>query len=95
VQSDVNDEVFNVGTGVQTSLNALCELLLKLTRSHLKPEYRELQKVTNVQTRRAAVEKATNMLSFTAKVSLEQGLRELIDWKRMAKRSAAFVTEAL
>jgi len=95
VQSDVNDEVFNVGTGVQTSLNGLCELLLKLTRSQLKPEYRELQKVTNVQTRRAAVEKATNMLSFTAKVSLEQGLRELIDWKRMAKRSAAFVTEAL
>ena len=40
-QRDVTDEVFNVGTGVQTSLNELCEILLRLTNSKLRPEYRE------------------------------------------------------
>ena len=30
-QSDVTDEVFNVGTGKQTSLSELCDLLLQLT----------------------------------------------------------------
>jgi UDP-glucose 4-epimerase len=52
--SDVTDEVFNVGMGVQTTLNELCHLLLKVTESPLKPEYHEARKVNNVQARRAA-----------------------------------------
>jgi UDP-glucose 4-epimerase len=95
VQSHVTDEVFNVGTGVQTSLNDLCELLLKLTHARLKPEYREPRKVADVQARRAAVGKAENMLQFRAKVSLEEGLRELIDWRQTAKPSPALGARAL
>jgi UDP-glucose 4-epimerase len=95
VQSHVTDDVFNVGTGVQTSLNELCELLLRLTHSRLQPEYREPRKVANVQARRAAVEKAENMLQFRARVSLEEGLRELIDWRHMAKPSPALVARTL
>src|SRR5262249_49136820 len=40
-QSDVTDDVFNLGTGVQTPLNELCHLVLGLTGSSLQPEYRE------------------------------------------------------
>ena len=43
-QSDVTDEAFNVGTGVQTSLNELCHLMLELNDSRMKPEYREARK---------------------------------------------------
>jgi UDP-glucose 4-epimerase len=95
LESDVTDEVFNVGTGVQTSLKQLCDLLLKLNDSSLKPEYREARKVGNVQTRRAAVEKAKRMLGFTSQVALEQGLRELILWKRAMKTAPAIAVEAL
>lgn len=80
-QSNVNDEVFNIGTGVQTSLNELCRLLLHLNGSSLQPEHREPRRVANVQKRRAAVEKADRMLGFRATVSLEQGLRELLRWR--------------
>jgi UDP-glucose 4-epimerase len=90
-QSDVTDEVFNVGTGVQTSLNELCELLLRMSDSKLRPEYREARAVANVQTRRAAVEKAKRELGFEAKVSLEQGLRELIRWRQGVRQPAAVV----
>lgn len=90
-QSDVTDEVFNVGTGIQTSLNELCELLLRLADSKLRPEYREARAVANVQTRRAAVEKAKRELGFEAAVSLEQGLRELIRWRQMVKQPVAVV----
>src|SRR5262249_4682256 len=45
VQSDVEDDVFNIGTGVQTSLSELCHLLLKLTGSTLQPEHREARRV--------------------------------------------------
>ncbi|MEO7145550.1 MAG: NAD-dependent epimerase/dehydratase family protein [Bryobacteraceae bacterium] len=93
-QSDVNDEVFNIGTGVQVSLNELCRLVLKLTGSSLQPEHREARSVANVQRRRAAVEKADKMLGFRATVTLEQGLRELMRWREAAKATPAPVAEA-
>ena len=95
LESDVTDEVFNVGTGVQTSLKELCNVILKLTDSPLKPEHREARKVGNVQARRAAVDKAKTMLGFRSEVALEQGLRELIRWKRAVKSAATVTVEAL
>ena len=83
--SDVTDEVFNVGMGVQTTLDELCHLLLKVTGSHLKPEYCEARKVNNVQARRAAIEKAEKMLGFRAHVDLEAGLKALIRWRNETK----------
>jgi UDP-glucose 4-epimerase len=83
--SDVTDEVFNVGMGVQTTLNELCHLLLKVTESPLKPEYHEARKVNNVQARRAAIEKAEKMLGFRAHVDLEAGLKTLIQWRNETK----------
>ena len=87
-QSDVTDEAFNIGTGVQTSLTDLCKLVLCLTGSSLQPEYREARKVGNVQRRRAAIDKAERMLGFRAAVSLEQGLRELIRWREATKATS-------
>lgn len=92
VQSDITDEVFNIGTGIQTSLKDLCHTLLKLTGSSLQPEYREARLVGNVQRRRAATEKAARMLGFQANTSLESGLLELIHWRQAAK--AAVIVEA-
>jgi UDP-glucose 4-epimerase len=89
--SPVTDEVFNVGTGVQTSLNELCSVLLELSSSSLRPEHREARKVANVNARRAAVGKAAEMLGFNATVSLEQGLRELIEWRHGVKGTATVV----
>ena len=87
-QSDIIDDVFNLGTGVQTSLNELCQLLLGLTGSSLQPEYRAPRQVANVQRRRAAVEKAEKLLGFRARVSLEDGLREFIRWRQVALSAA-------
>ena len=71
--------------GIQTSLNELCTLVLRLTGSSLKPEHREPRSVANVQRRRAAVEKAEQALGFRATVPLEQGLAELIRWRKAIK----------
>jgi UDP-glucose 4-epimerase len=92
LMSDTTDEVFNVGTGVQTNLNELCHSLLKVSGSSLKPEYREARKVNNVQTRRAAVEKAERMLGFKADIDLEAGLKLLIEWRNQVKSELTATT---
>jgi UDP-glucose 4-epimerase len=84
-QSEVTDEVFNVGTGIKTSLTELCDLLLQLTGSSLRPERRDARQVANVQARRAGVEKAARLLGFRADVCLQDGLQELIRWRHSAK----------
>jgi UDP-glucose 4-epimerase len=92
LESDVTDETFNVGTGIQTSLKQLCDLLLRVTGSDLQPEYQEARKVANVTARRAAVEKAEKMLGFRAQVQLEKGLRELVRWRASVKARTKEVT---
>jgi UDP-glucose 4-epimerase len=84
-ESDISDDVFNLGSGTQTSLYELCMLLLKLNGSAQRPEFRPARTVGNVQRRRAAVDKAERLLGFRATVSLEQGLQELISWRHSAK----------
>ena len=85
LESPVTDEVFNVGTGIQTNLIQLCDALLSLTGSGLTPEYREARVVANVKARQAATEKAERLLGFRAAVSLEEGLRGLIEWRSAIK----------
>ena len=79
---DVNDEVFNVGTGVEVSLNDLVGTLLHVMGSDLKPEYGPERSVNPVPRRVAETSKAERMLGFRASVDLDQGLRQLVDWWR-------------
>jgi UDP-glucose 4-epimerase len=87
LQSHVTDEVMNVGTGVSTNLNQLCDCVLKLTGCSLKPEYREARKLVEVRTRQAATEKAAKLLDFRSTVTLEDGLKQLIEWRNSTRAS--------
>jgi UDP-glucose 4-epimerase len=87
--SDVTDEAFNVGTGVQTSLNQLIDVLLRICDSPLKPQYLPARSVNNVQARRAAIEKAERLLGFKASVDLESGMKRLVQWCGQAKAEMA------
>lgn len=92
LESEVSDEVFNVGTGCQTTLNELCAAVLETTGSALKPEYRAARAVANVRARKAAIDKAEKMLGFHAAVGLQEGLSQFIEW-RAAQKSAVVDTE--
>jgi len=79
-EANVSDEVFNIASGTETSLNDLAYALLKVMESDLKPEYGPERKVNPVSRRLADTCKAQQMLSFQAQVSLEDGLQRLIRW---------------
>ncbi|MEK8022704.1 MAG: NAD-dependent epimerase/dehydratase family protein [Candidatus Hydrogenedentota bacterium] len=79
-KSDISDEVFNIASGTETSLNDLARMLLKVMKSDMQPEYGPERKVNPVPRRLADVSKAETMLGFRTQVSLEDGLRQLVEW---------------
>ncbi|TBR59161.1 NAD-dependent epimerase [Westiellopsis prolifica IICB1] len=86
-KADVTDEVFNIASGVESSLNDLAYSLAKVMESDLQPEYGPERKVNPVQRRLADVSKAEKLLAFKAEVSLEEGLRRLVNWWRSEKQT--------
>ncbi|MFM2061638.1 MAG: hypothetical protein RLZZ507_1308 [Cyanobacteriota bacterium] len=85
-KADITDEVFNIASGVETSLNDLAHSLLKVMGSDLQPEYKPERKVNPVQRRLADVSKAKELLEFEAQVSLEEGLSRLVTWWCLQKQ---------
>ena len=80
--SNVSDEVFNIASGVETSLNELAAALSRVMNVRRASEH-ALERSVNAVTRRlAATERAERMLGFTATVSLEEGLARLVEWWR-------------
>ncbi|MDP2905300.1 MAG: NAD-dependent epimerase/dehydratase family protein [Candidatus Omnitrophota bacterium] len=81
--ADVSDQVFNIGSGTETSLEELCLLLLEVMRVDLVPEYipvPETRKKVEVRKRIAHISKAKELLKFEAAVELTAGLHKLVEW---------------
>lgn len=85
-KADVTDEIFNVASGVESSLNDLAYSLTKVMGSDLKPEYGPERKANPVQRRLADTSRAKRLLGFEAEVSLEEGLQRLVSWWREQKQ---------
>lgn len=88
-EAKVSDEVFNVASGVETSLKGLAETLLKVMGSTVAVEHGPERKVNAVSRRLADTSKARRLLGFEAGVDLETGLRQLVEWWRAAKARPA------
>ena len=88
-EADVSDEVFNVGSGTETSLLELAHMLLKVMgREDLEVQFGPERGVNKVPRRLAGTTLARQRLGFEAEIALEEGLRRLVDWWR-AERVAA------
>jgi len=84
LQADITDEFYNVGTGVQTSIRELCNMILALKQSKLKVTYKPYSAEDArrlVQNRIGSPEKAERDLGFRYKDSLREGLLKLIEWR--------------
>jgi len=89
--ADVDDEVFNVASGTETSLNDLAHILLRVMGSDAPLEYGPERKVNAVPRRLADVSKARQLLGFQTTVSIEEGMRRLVAWwqaERLANEAA-------
>jgi UDP-glucose 4-epimerase len=86
LQSELTDDVVNIASGSETSLNDLAKALLKVMGSDLQPEYGPERTVNSVSRRLADTTKSKQVLGFKAQVSLEDGLSQLVEWWRANKK---------
>jgi UDP-glucose 4-epimerase len=92
--SPVSGEVFNVATGVETSLRSLASMLLAAMGSNLQPQFAPQRTVNSASRKSGDPTKARAMLGFETEVDLEEGLKRLVSWWRTA-RPAPQVSPAL
>lgn len=89
LQSDVVDDVFNVASGVETSLAELAGTLARVMGSSLQPEFGPERAVNPVPRRLADPGKAERLLGFRTRVPLDEGLRGLVAWWRAERKRTA------
>lgn len=92
--SGVNEGVYNVASGTETSLLEMAEALLRVMGSDLDVEHGPERAVNGVVRRLADTSAAARDLGFKAEVGLEDGLRELVNWWKPLRDEVAATRKA-
>ena len=79
-------EVYNVASGVETSLRELAEATIRAMDASMGIEFAPPRTGSPVPRRLAATARARDRLGFVAEHTLDDGLRKLVTWWRTAGR---------
>ena len=73
-------EVFNVGTGIETSVNELAQLIGQALDVPVSLEHIDRRDIDNIRRRVVNIEKARRMLHWGPQFTLERGLGRTAEW---------------
>ena len=80
-RTEADYQVFNLGTGVPTSVAQVADLLsLRLTGGQVRPEIRHQYRAGDIRHCFADVSRARRLLGFEPRVPLQDGLADLLAW---------------
>ena len=79
-------DVFNVGTGVETSINSLVRAINEMMGKDIQPEYIDRRDIDNIRRRVVNIEKIRQTLRWVPKYTLRKGLSVTIDWYRKSEQ---------
>jgi dTDP-L-rhamnose 4-epimerase len=83
MESDKADfQTINVGTGVSTSVRRVAEILAKELHVDIGPSIIERYREGDIRHCVADITRARTLLGYEPKVSLEQGIPQLVEWVR-------------
>jgi len=85
MESDYDNEVFNLGSSIPTTINYLTDVMIKIAGKRLKKIYGPPDD-TDKTFRVADISKIKNSLDFRSSVSLEQGLEKTYNWIKSQKK---------
>jgi dolichol-phosphate mannosyltransferase len=75
-------EVFNIGTGKKTSIGELTQLVKSICQIEKDPEFGIMDdRKWDMEDWFAKVEKSENLLNWKSEITLEDGLKNIIDWQ--------------
>lgn len=79
--TDMSGEVFNLGNGMQTTVNDLARTLMELMAKDIDPLHVE-ERPGDVRHSYADISRAEDLLDYTPRVSLKDGLLKTVEWFR-------------
>lgn len=83
LKSDVTNECFNTAYGKETTVKELLNILVDLMGAkNVKPIYEPRDKKL-VSRRYGCPKKAKKMLGFSAKTTVKEGMKKVIEWRNM------------
>ncbi len=77
-------DIFNIGSGIETSIKTLAETIIQITRSFSKIYYKP-SRSGDISYSLANVSKAQKILGWSAKTPLKEGLEKTIEYYRNNK----------
>jgi UDP-glucose 4-epimerase len=80
IQPRAEGEVFNVGTGIETSVNELAAIVGKVADRPIVLDHIDRRDIDNIRRRVLNIEKARRMLRWTPQTTLEAGMRATAEW---------------
>ncbi|HWP61864.1 MAG TPA: NAD-dependent epimerase/dehydratase family protein [Candidatus Binatia bacterium] len=75
-------EVFNVGTGIETTINDLARMVGEAVERPVEVVHVDRRDIDNIRRRVVSIEKARRMLRWSPQVTLADGLRRTAAWMR-------------
>jgi UDP-glucose 4-epimerase len=81
-QNGLPGEAYNLASGVETTIGDLAAMINKLTGNTVSVDLRPARDWDRSGKRFGSTEKSRDKLNFSAFTSIEQGLRQTIDWTR-------------
>jgi UDP-glucose 4-epimerase len=80
IQPRAEGEVFNVGTGIETSVNELATIVGEATDRSVELAHIDRRDIDNIRRRVVNIEKARRMLRWSPQTRLEDGMRVTARW---------------
>ncbi|MEW5975402.1 MAG: SDR family NAD(P)-dependent oxidoreductase [Acidobacteriota bacterium] len=81
LRSSVTNDFFNVGTGVETTVKQLAQIVLDVTDYPEAPIY-EPHDINLVRRRQCSTEKAQRLIGFRSHVEVRDGVRQYWQWRK-------------
>jgi UDP-glucose 4-epimerase len=87
-------EVFNIGTGIETSVNALAAGIAVAVGREVEIRHVDRRDIDNIRRRVVNIEKIRRMLRWSPQVTLERGLADTAQWLAREGERAGLSTAA-
>ncbi len=88
-------DIFNVGSGEKIRIDEIAELLTKILKKNIKPEILQSYRMGDIRHCFADISKIEEMLGYKPKVSIQEGMAELVEWVKNSPKPLVRTAESM